>query len=185
MRLFIAIELPLAVRDRIAHRAEEIRRQLPPARWVPPQNLHLTLCFLGDVEAGDLAELGDRLGAVATAFAPMCLQVGGAGTFPPRRPARVAWVRVEADGDLGELQRQVAAGAYEVLERRSERREFHAHVTVARPRRPWPRRAAQGFVDAFDEDFGHWEALRVVLVRSRLEPDGARYDVLQEYPFDT
>ena len=64
MRSFVAIELPAALRGELVRRVEELRRELPPARWVPVENYHLTLLFLGEISPSQEATLTARLGDV-------------------------------------------------------------------------------------------------------------------------
>ena len=183
LRLFLALDLPEAHRREIGERAARLRSRLPAARWVRPEALHLTLAFLGSVEAARVPELS---AAVAPAFAavdPLTVTVGGGGTFPPGRPARVAWVGLDAGPDLPALQRAVSSAAFAALDLEPEGRPFHAHVTVARPRRPWNRRASEDFVRVFEATVGEaFEAREGVLYRSELGPGGSRYTALERYP---
>lgn len=183
MRLFIALQLPEAVRKPLAEEAARLRRQLPPARWVPAANLHLTLMFLGETRADRLPELGRVLAACFRSHAPIRLRLGDGGCFPPRRPARVAWVGFEPSAALMELQAAVVAVVRDGLGRPAETRPFHPHLTLARPRRPWPRAAVAAWRRAFAGPQG--PACVVVeghLMRSRLGPGGARHHSLGAYP---
>ncbi|HSL82843.1 MAG TPA: 2'-5' RNA ligase family protein, partial [Thermoanaerobaculia bacterium] len=86
VRLFLALDLPAEHRAEIGRRAARLKADLPPARWVSPENLHLTLVFLGATEEEAVPGL---LAAATPAFAgggPLELRVAGAGTFPPGRP---------------------------------------------------------------------------------------------------
>jgi 2'-5' RNA ligase len=182
LRLFLALDLPEPHRREIGERCTRLRSRLPPARWTRPESIHLTLAFLGAVERGDLPGL---VAAAAPAFAraePMDLAVEGGGTFPPGRPARVAWVGLEGGPDLSALRQEVAAAACGGLGLEPETRPFHPHVTVARPRRPWNRRASEDFARAFEGRLG--EPFRVtegVLYESELGPGGSRYTALERF----
>ena len=147
MRLFIALRLPAAVREPLAETAARLRPALPPARWVPVANLHLTLRFLGETDSGRVAGLGRALAGVFGARAPFRLRLRDGGCFPLGRPARVAWVGFESSGELLELQAAVAAAVAGQLGAEpgggGAGRPFHPHLTLARPRRPWPRAAVE------------------------------------------
>ena len=183
VRLFLAFDLPEEHRDALRRRIGRTKKNLPAARWVPAENLHLTLAFLGDT---DLARVGDLLDAVRPAFAssaPLDLTLGGGGTFPPGRPARVAWVGIQGPPELMAVQRRVARRAEETLDLKPERRPFHPHVTVARPRKPWNRRATERFENAFDGDLGApFTVVEGVLYRSDLTPRGAVYTAVERFP---
>lgn len=182
LRLFLALDLPEAHRREIGERCARLRSRLPAARWVRPDNLHLTLVFLGAVEPGRVADLAAAAAPTFAGAGPMEVAVEGGGTFPPGRPARVAWVGLEGGPGLPELQRAVAAAACAALALEPDRRPFHPHVTVARPRRPWNRRAAEDFAHAFEGRLG--EPFRVadgVLYESELRPGGSRYTALERF----
>jgi 2'-5' RNA ligase len=184
VRLFVAFELPRQVRERIARSVESVRAALPPARWVPAERLHLTLDFLGEVEEERLPSIERALAPVFAAAPPLRMRLGAPGTFPPRRPARVAWVAVEADGDLAALERRARAALDAVLPAALEDRPYHAHVTLARPRRPWAARAIDAFRNALAAVEGEWVARRAVLMESHLGSE-ARYEVRHQYPLGT
>lgn len=178
MRLFVAFALPDAVRDELGRRVAAERRRLPAARWTPPENLHLTLVFLGAVEAGEVTDLEASLAAAFARHRPLTLRVTGAGCFPPPPPrgkarrARVAWVGLEvAEGvdRLQAVQADVAAAAHGAVDFADDARPFSPHLTLARPREAWREEAVALFTalfsppagDAFVVDHG-------LLVSSRL-----------------
>jgi 2'-5' RNA ligase len=182
LRLFLAFDLPEEHRAEIGRRAGRVKKELPAARWVPAENLHLTLAFLGETEPERVEGL---IGAVRPAFAdfrPLELAVAGGGTFPPNRPARVAWVGIEGPPELMAVQRRVAGAATETLGLKPERRPFHPHVTLARPRRSWNRRASERFAGAFEGRVGEpFTVAEGVLYRSDLTPRGAIYTVVERF----
>ncbi len=186
LRLFLAFDLPEDRRREIARRASELARSLPAARWVKAENLHLTLSFLGDTDPERMAPLAAAVGPVFAASPPLTTEVAGAGTFPPGRPARVAWVGLRSDEALLALQRGVAAVAAKAVGGEPERRPFHAHVTLARPRQPWNRRASEAFAAAFTSPIGGpFEVREGVLYKSDLGPGGSRYTALETFPLGT
>jgi 2'-5' RNA ligase len=204
VRLFLAFELPEDLRARIAERVQPLRSTLPPASWVPAERLHLTLAFLGEVEEPLVAALDGALRPVFAAAPRLCLRLAGPGTFPPARPARVAWIGVEARAVLGAedmraegvvhttpgasvlaaIERRVRDVLAVVLQHPLEDRPYHAHVTVARPRRPWGREAVARFRSACDDLAAEWEAARAVLMESEHDRGGARYSVHRDFSLD-
>jgi 2'-5' RNA ligase len=185
MRLFVAIEIPGEARQCLADGCRGLAGELPKARWVRPERMHLTLVFLGDTDP-DLMDALDRgLTAAAAGHAPMRLTVTGAGAFPPGGRARVLWAGLEADGDLEGLQRAVTAAVERVvgrLEDGKKKRRFHPHVTLARCRTPWPRWAADKLVAALAVPPESFPVAEVVLIESQLGPGGPRYRTLGSYP---
>jgi 2'-5' RNA ligase len=199
MRLFVAFEVPEPVRREVRRRMAGLRERLPRARWVDPDVLHLTLLFLGEVAPERVAALAGRLGDAFASHPALPLRLAGGGTFPPGRPARVAWVGVTAPPELGPLQAAVTQAAREALDppaapggpspgapnasTASDERPYRPHVTLARCPSPWPRGAVEKWAAAFPGEIGPpFLATRGVLVESRLSPQGPRYRNLAELP---
>jgi 2'-5' RNA ligase len=193
VRLFLAFELPAEIRARIGERVAPLRDALPAASWVPAERMHLTLVFLGEVEEAKAGAIGGALRPIFEAVPRLLLGLTAPGTFPPHRPARVAWLGVaivgapaEAqpradEGVLGAIERRARLALEPVLGRPLDDRPYHAHVTLARPRRPWGRDAVERFRAACADLSGQWEASRAVLMESHLGRDGARYEVCHDY----
>jgi 2'-5' RNA ligase len=125
IRLFAALALPEAVRQRLA----QVRAPLPGARWVTLENLHVTLRFIGEVEpsvAGDIDALFSRV--VAPSFD---IRLAELGTFGSRSRVRALWAGVEKTEPLAHLQAKIetACGRAGLP---PEGRKFHPHVTLAR-----------------------------------------------------
>jgi 2'-5' RNA ligase len=200
VRLFVAFELPDGLRREVGRRIDEARRQLPAARWVRPEGLHLTLKFLGETAASAVADLGVALGPAFATAPALSARLGAGGCFPPGRPARVAWLGVEvarADGGngaeasdaLAALHRRVEEAAREVAGVAAEGRPFRAHVTLARPDPPWGRPAVEAFGRAFADERAAPLAASFpldhgALIESRLGPGGARYRTVAIYPLN-
>jgi 2'-5' RNA ligase len=183
VRLFVALDLPDELAHEVERHAAEARRELPGARWVRPENLHLTLAFLGERDAGDLPVLHEHLTPAFGGVASFELRLRHGGTFPPRRPARVAWVGVEADDGLPVLAHRVQSALQQAVGFEPDRRKFSAHLTVARCKQPWRRREIERFERHFRGPVGRpFEVMEGVLYESVLGPGGARYRPLKHYP---
>lgn len=182
MRLFVGIDLPPALKAQVGERVAAARDSLPPASWIRTGNLHLTLVFLGDVEAAAQERISRGLAPVFGARAPFRLRITGPGSFPPGRPARVLWVGVGGDGDLEDLQAAVTAALSGSIDFVAEPRPFHAHLTLGRCRQPWPRHAVERWADALPAAIGDpFEVDRGTLFESRLGRDGAVYERRASY----
>jgi 2'-5' RNA ligase len=150
---------------------------------VAAENLHVTLKFLGSVEAARLERVADVLSGLAAEAAPFELALRGLGAFPsPARP-RVIWAGVASGGAaLAGLAARVEE-ALAALDFTREARPFAAHVTLGRVREPRrdPAFAAALAVGA-GRDFGAFSVERLTLMRSDLSPRGARYTPLGAWP---
>lgn len=127
MRLFVAIDLPDEVRQSVA----DICRGLPGVRWLPPDQLHLTLRFIG--EADDAVNATIHRGLAAIDFPPLPLSLQGVGCFPSLQRPRVLWVGVRGGESLPQLQQRVEA-AVVAAGVPAEKRPFSPHITLARLR---------------------------------------------------
>jgi len=183
MRLFIAIEVPEPPRRELRRRLEGLRDRLPRARWVDLENLHLTLLFLGETAEGEIPALAAKLRQAFARCPPLGLRLSEGGTFPPGRPARVAWVGIEGPQELMTLQQDVTGAAVEALGFEPEKRAYHPHVTLARCPDPWRREAIDKLKNALTGPIGPpFVADRGVLFESKLSPKGARYLVVESFP---
>lgn len=181
MRLFVALDMDEAARRAVAALHGRLARRLDAAgghlRWVPPGQLHLTLAFIGDVDAAIGAAV---LAAMTPPFAerPFVLALGGLGMFPPRGAPRVLWIGSTAGGrETIDLQRAVAdrLSATGVA---LDERPFHAHLTLGRWRASHDRdrRAVADLADT--GELARVEVDHVTLYESHLSPAGATHEPL-------
>ncbi len=185
LRLFFAVELPRDVREAAAAHAARLRRDFPRARasWPRPESLHLTLKFLGEVEAIRIDSLWNTAAAAAAGLAPFALTIEGAGTFPPRGAARVLWLGVRDDsGQLSRLKFRLDKECVMVGFPR-ESRPYNPHLTLARLRAP---QDAAALAEAHRRaTFGPhtFQVSDFVLMRSQLGPGDSRYTPLSRHQF--
>ncbi len=177
MRVFFAVELPEPLRRTLADGLAPLRRLLPPARWVRPESLHVTLKFLGELEDRVVERLQQDAALALQQVKPVTVALAGGGFFPSSRRPRVAWVGGEAAGIEGWAGRlEQCAWRHGVP---TEERGFSLHLTLARLERPWGNEAVERFL----QEVAGWRlppfvAREVVLFRSQLGAGGARYQAL-------
>jgi 2'-5' RNA ligase len=133
IRAFIAIELPNEIQEVLAQLLDQLKKNVDERsiRWVPVNNIHLTLKFLGDVSVNNLEVLQEIIRAEARVVKPMEFSVGRLGAFPNERHPRVVWVGVEAPQDLIVLQRGVEARVTKIGYP-IDKRKFFPHLTIGR-----------------------------------------------------
>ena len=137
IRLFVALEIPEAVRDRLSSMGGGV----PGARWLSDDQLHLTLRFIGEVDDNVAHDIDDTLvGLRAPAFA---LELAGVGEFGGKNP-RALWVGVRPNEALIHLQRKIET-ALQRIGLPAEERKFSPHVTLARLKSP-PRDKVMAFL---------------------------------------
>jgi 2'-5' RNA ligase len=181
-RLFIALEVPEAVRSELERAQQRLRREVSGGviRWARQDQLHLTLRFLGDVEAGRVPELIQGLQRACGQFAALEMRAGGIGFFPsPQRP-RVIWAgATDTRERLTALAGAITQATLTFCAEPSETR-FAGHITLGRIKDlSSVARAAGRETGRF---YGEWVALEIALIRSRLASSGSTYSRLAGVP---
>jgi len=186
MRLFVAVPLPAAVRQAVARPVGALRDRLPPARWLEPENLHLTLAFLGEQPEDRVEELVDALATGCREVPPFDAEMGAAGVFPSHGPARVLWIGLVARQEpLRVLRDRVVAACREAQAPPAHRSRFQPHVTVARCRGRWDGEARERWTTGVPAGLGGpFTVDAALLVASRLTPEGARHRTLSRLPLE-
>jgi len=176
MRLFLAIELADDVQDLLDAATASLRAEAPELAWLDREKRHLTLKFLGDVDAQSLAGLADAADRAAARHSAMEMSVHEVGAFPNFRRARVVWIGVEQERRLELLHHDLEL-ACESARFEVEGRPFRPHITLARVRNPLPADRMKAFARV-----ARWVRVRatvpverITLFESTLAPSGARY----------
>lgn len=192
MRLFVALDLPTAIRRELVRRYETVSAELPVAKWVSEESIHLTLAFLGELDHTAVSTLDEALEPVFARFPPMKIRIGAVGSFPEKRPARVLWTGLETDADLVGLEAAVGE-ALSGLDLRTRDGEpiypedpapYVPHVTLARARDPWPEWAVKKLGTALEGDVLEFDVEAGTLFESELLPTGSRYKPVSRYPLE-
>jgi RNA 2',3'-cyclic 3'-phosphodiesterase len=187
LRAFIAIEIPAGIQQAISRETSTLRQALPArlVRWVAPQNIHLTMQFLGDISPQDLEQLAAGLKdevARQTAFEVLA---NGIGAFPNPRRARVLWVGLEAPAALPMLY-QVVTKVTTRLGHVPEERGFSPHVTIARVDRQAAAADLTRIHAALERSrlgsIGQFQVDSVKIFKSDLRPTGPIYTCLHSLP---
>lgn len=184
-RIFIAIELPATLRQRIINHIDCLRSAIPDIRasWSREDDLHLTLKFLGDIRVESVERLSVTASAAASKLDPFEIVVEGCGAFPPRGQPRVLWIGIDdPSGKLSELhlalEHKCAKAGYP-----NEERPFHPHLTIARIRKPHDSRR----LAAVHRDMGFEpETVPVstlTIMGSELRSEGSLYTAISRHAF--
>jgi 2'-5' RNA ligase len=176
LRLFVAIEVPLEVRGLVESAIAPWRETHPRARWVPQQNQHVTMKFLGATRPRLVAWAKEAVGEVAGHAKPFDSRIDGIGAFPSAHRARVLWAGLEdPDGRFAALAGLLDEALAKEFER--EERAFTAHLTLARFE---PQVELEGLERSslVSESF---QVSRLVLFRSHLQRPAPVYEPLGDY----
>lgn len=182
MRLFIALDIPGEIRERLRQYVERVQALAPDVRWARIESLHVTLKFIGEVKEEKLPKIKDTLAQIKAQ--PFQVEFKETGFFPAPKSARVFWAGVSASDALPQLA-SATETAVEKVGIARENRPYHAHLTLAR--------APEGVRHCFrllqerltaeePPHFGTMTAQEFFLYQSQIMRGGARYTKLQRFP---
>jgi RNA 2',3'-cyclic 3'-phosphodiesterase len=182
IRTFVAVDVAEAVRRRAARLIELLAQGGGDVKWVEPQNMHLTLQFLGDVPQSDVSAVCQAVERAVEGTPPFSMTLVGAGAFPhPGRPNTI-WIGIgEGSEELVALQRAVQR-ALKPLGFPPERRAFHPHLTIGRMRRgggPARQGLAQALREQHDFEAGSSMVDQVIVYASYLDRAGPTYQAMR------
>jgi 2'-5' RNA ligase len=182
MRLFIALDIPSEIREKLSQYMDRVRPLAPDARWARVESLHVTLKFIGEVKDAKLQEIKTALTPIKAE--PFTVEFKDVGFFPAPKSARVFWAGVHASEALPQLAAAIEA-AVEKIGIPPEKRAYHAHLTLAR--------SPEGVRNCFRllqerlsaeqaPSFGTMTAQEFFLYQSQIMRGGSRYTKLQRFP---
>jgi 2'-5' RNA ligase len=193
MRLFVALDIDDAIRERLARFLEGVRGFAPDLNWARPENMHITLKFIGEQRPEKLDAIKQSLHAFHHT-GQIEISFRGYGFFPTAKSPRVFWAGIESGPPLADLAKSVDV-TLSRLGIPEENRAFSPHLTLARSGSGRPQRSAgdrpnnrfqrvQEKLSAMPPlDFGTMAAHEFFLYESKLSPKGAHYTKLESFPF--
>lgn len=179
IRTFIAIEIPENIISKIRELQEGLKVYGFKIRWVRAENIHLTLKFLGDIEAVQIGEITEAVSKTVEGFTPISLKAKGVGVFPGIKRPRVLWVGLAGELEsLVTIQKKLDENLI-VLDFPKEKRPFKGHLTMGRIKDKID-------VNKFGDALMTWRnfesetftAGQIILYKSELKPSGAVYTEL-------
>jgi 2'-5' RNA ligase len=184
MRTFIAIELPKEIKDALSKLQQQLKSTQADVKWVAPENIHLTLKFLGEVEDKNLESIIKIINELAKNYPSFLARIFSIGAFPKLNYPRVIWVGIDKGDDrikeiANELENRIAK-----LGIPKESRPFSSHITIGRTRSTLNRERLAQELNKLTEEFGQenleFSVAKITLYKSILTPKGPIYEVLNE-----
>jgi len=183
VRTFLGMEIAREVREALAEVICRLRPSVPAAKWVKPDNLHLTLKFLGNVPASDLEQIFAAARQAAADCQAFELESSGLGCFPNDRYPRVVWAGCAAGSDCAVTLAQRLENEFAALGYEREKRPYSPHLTLARIRDP---RDGRGLAAALAAEgaphFGVTFMEEIVVFMSELRRSGPVYSPMCRIP---
>lgn len=184
IRAFIAIKITAEIKEKLRGIQEKLKPAEAHVSWVNPENIHLTLQFLGNIEEKRVPRIVSQLQESVKTVSPFQLQIGYAGAFPNLRYPRVIWVGItdDEDGSLKTLQEDISSRLAK-MGFTQEGGRFKPHLTLGRVRSQKNRsnllRAIEAIINIW---VGEVRVNAIYLIQSELKPTGAEYTDIAEIP---
>lgn len=181
IRAFLAVDLDSEVLERICRATDSLRERIPSIRWVPKENLHLTVKFLGNIEETQVTAIATALRPRLSPFSRFTISAKGLGVFPERGRPKILWVGL-AGKELTELAANVESCLLP-LGFAPEQRSFTPHLTIGRWRQfdRAPAALKQDLENWRARSFGESAVNEVILFQSELNPAGSIYRRLEAF----
>ncbi|MFZ5518145.1 MAG: RNA 2',3'-cyclic phosphodiesterase [Candidatus Zhuqueibacterota bacterium] len=181
IRTFIAIQIPAEMKKEIGTLQEKFKSVGKSVSWVRPENIHVTLKFLGDTNEARIDEIEGKIKLAVSGVQPFQIEVKGVGAFPNLRRPRVIWVGAASEPAMLETIVEKLEKNLKELGFKPEDRKFTAHLTIGRVKDAPDGVALSGKVQAFAQfNAGSFETASIELIKSDLLPTGARYTTLRK-----
>ncbi len=167
------------MKEQLARIVAELSACRADVRWVHTDSMHLTLKFLGEVDARELGAVDEALKRVAGAAQPTRGQLCDIGSFPHMSRPRVLWIGVQAEGEALAALHAAAEVEFNRIGFATEKRRFHPHLTLGRVRSRGDLGALRRAIEAHEGSKARSFAIdTVTLFESELRRTGARYTAL-------
>ncbi len=184
IRSFIAINITETLRAEFSEIISVLKKSGSDMKWVRPENLHLTLKFLGNVEIQKLEAIKTGLKNALSGNTSFDISFEGIGCFPNFRKPRVIWIGIKAAPDLQNIYRDVENALFP-LGIDKEKRSFSPHLTLGRFNSTKRLQVLTDIMTPFrDKKFGAMRVNKISLMKSELLKEGARYSVIAEFDSD-
>lgn len=177
LRLFVALDVPEQIKNTVSEGLKAAKERMEGIRWVKPENIHLTLKFIGGYEEEKLDKLVGEIHKIAQGTPGFRARLGGCGAFPSPARARVIWVDMREGGEEAAVIARSINSRLGKLGVGKEKRPFRGHLTLGRLKRP---KDCSGILEIMEEELEGladmpFDVREVVLYRSVLSPQGPTY----------
>ncbi len=183
IRSFIALPSSSELNARLTELQRQFREEQANVKWDTPDKFHITLKFLGDVDAADIPRLEDALSVAVSGVSTFQLVYDSLGGFPDLIHPNVIWAGARTNDSLTTLHRAIES-ACEQLGFPRESRAFHPHITLGRVKGPTNLNRLTARVKSSTLDPTTTSCPEILLIRSDLRPAGSVYTTLKIFPLN-
>jgi 2'-5' RNA ligase len=182
MRIFIGIKLEQSVHEAIEKFLKPFKKLPTPVRWVKPENVHLTLKFIGDVPDDKYSRIEDSLTTDGLADGALDIKLTGCGKFGKKESLNIFWLGVEPNRPLETFYYNIEDALHKIGFEKETRR-FKPHITVGRNKKTFNFKSFFKLIDEYGSHPIHrFTASHFQVFKSDLKPEGPIYTILKEIP---
>jgi 2'-5' RNA ligase len=182
LRLFIAIDIPEEIKKEVSELIDILKKYDADVKWIVPENLHLTLKFLGSTSDTLPGKIRESLLPIVSSYEPFYINIQTTGVFPQEKHPRVLWIGIVDSDRLNALRVSIDHTLLLFGFPRDDN-HFHPHLTLGRVRtQKGVLSLMQEFRNFHDRLFGNFLVDRIKLMKSDLKPKGAEHTCLTELP---
>lgn len=182
IRVFVAIEIDKGIKDKICEYQNKLKKSNAGVKWIAPENIHLTLRFLGHIEEGHLDGLKKVIHDAILDVSPFTIKIEKVGAFPSTRRPRVIFVCVN---DISNNLLNIFNKLNENMEGigiQKETKNFVSHITIGRTKSQKNIAKLKKDLNSGDNHFfGEEDVSSIALIQSKLTPTGAIYTKLKNF----
>lgn len=183
IRAFVAVLISDDLKRKIGIVQEDFKITAPKVKWVTPDNFHVTMKFLGDIETDQIEQISAKLADAAMSVEPFELELAGVGAFPNNKRPRTVWAGISSGAERLEILARNIDEQLEELGFPKEDRPFRAHVTIGRVREERDAGKLPQMLHEVDAGkFGSIRVASVALMKSDLRREGPIYTMISEIP---
>lgn len=177
MRTFVAIRIP-------EHKSVEepisLLRSDKKMKTYGPGGLHLTLCFIGNIEENEMSKIKNAIDEAVKDIVPFDISVKGMGTFPGRKGARILWIGADSNGILEKIAKNISENLSQ-MNFAHDLKKFVPHITIGRSKNVDGSELAEKIAkNNKDTEFFDFKCDKIVLYSSVLKPEGPVYEAVYE-----
>ena len=183
IRSFLAIDLAEDLKPEIADVQKEFKKTGANIKYVPPQNMHFTLKFFGNIDEDMVDEISEAVEKVIRNYSSFDLSIGGCGSFPNQNTIKVLWIGIDRNSRIADLQKDLDR-EFKKLGFKKER-NYISHLTIGRPRNGKNKNQLKDTINSLkDLKIGTMRVSKISLKKSTLTPQGPIYEDIKVFNLD-
>lgn len=185
MRIFVAIDFPEKIKEEIRKLLEKLKEIDSNVKWVKPENVHITIKFLGEVGEEKIENINNRLKEICSSYHNFDISISDIGSFPDWKSPRVIWFGTEGEGKeeliklAGVVDKEFGHPLFSV---EKEKRSFNAHITIARIKKPENLEKLKSAIDNLIFKSDKIKVQEVILMKSTLTRKCPIYEPISYFP---